>query len=388
LRGGVPGHRHVIAGVLRLQLAVAAGDRHELEFLVGLAVAGPLVDRRPGRGGVAIHVQAQRVVAHEPVIPGRVTAAGGLDTGLVDHRLRAGRPVVAADLHVAVEHVVVRGAGGHLGGAGVVVGVGVGERPHPGVLHHVVRHREVAGALVEVQRDGAVVVVHVVVLDHAARVGGQVVDAAAVVHDVLGVEDQVVGDGVVLQRSRGGVDGLVVVGAPVGVVLAAARVVDAPAPADVDPVVGQVVDLVVGDRRAGDIGGQDRGDLLEVGAHPAHVVVADRDVLVGHRRAARVVRVRLDTADHDPVGRLVGERVAGDGDGDVAGAQADPASVGVGVLPDAQPDLTQVGERVAAERDVRGRGYLYGSGYLVPVVADGLEELAARAARAQPVGRP
>src|ERR1019366_3060923 len=387
-------------GVLRLQLAVAAGDRHELEFLVGLAVAGRLVDRRPGRGGVAIPVQAQRVVAHEPVIPGREPAARGLDTGLVDHRLRAGRPVVAADLHVAAEHVVVRGAGGHLGGAavvpvpgegaavGVVVGVGVGERPHPGVLHHVVRHREVAGALVEVQRDGAVVVVHVVVLDHAARVGGQVVDAAAVVHDVLGVEDQVVGDGVVLQRSRGGVDGLVVVGAPVGVVLAAARVVDAPAPADVDPVVGQVIHLVVGDRRRGDVGGQDRGDLLVVGAHPAHVVVADRDVLVGHRRAARVVRVRLDTADHDPVGRLVGERVAGDGDGDVAGAQADPASVGVGVLPDAQPDLTQVGERVAAERDVRGRGYLYGSGYLVPVVADGLEELAARAARAQPVGRP
>src|ERR1017187_8396904 len=51
LRGGVPGRGHVVAGVLRLQLPVAAGDRHELELLVGLAVAGPLVDRRAARGG-------------------------------------------------------------------------------------------------------------------------------------------------------------------------------------------------------------------------------------------------------------------------------------------------------------------------------------------------
>src|SRR5207247_3473409 len=133
-----------------------------------------------------------------------------------------------------------------------------------------------------------------VVGDHRAGARGQVVDAAAVEHRVLGVVDQVVRDGVVLQRGGGAVDGLVGVRAPVDVVLAAARVVDAPAPADVDPVVGQVVALVVGDRRVGDVGGQDGGGLLVVGAHPADQVVADGDVLVGHLRVAGVVRVRLD----------------------------------------------------------------------------------------------
>src|ERR1039457_7146354 len=64
LRRGVPGHGHVVAGVLRLQLAVAAGDRQELELLVGLAVAGPLVDRRAGRGGVPEHVRAQGIAGH------------------------------------------------------------------------------------------------------------------------------------------------------------------------------------------------------------------------------------------------------------------------------------------------------------------------------------
>src|ERR1700752_594175 len=135
---------------------------------------------------------------------------------------------------------MVRRAGGDLRGAavvpvaadgvvaGVVVGVGVGERPHAGVLDHVAGDGEVAGALVQVQRDRGVVVVHVVVLDHRAGAGGQVVDAAAVVHHVLGVEDQVEGDRVVLQRGGRSVNRLVVVGAPVGVVLAAARVVHAP----------------------------------------------------------------------------------------------------------------------------------------------------------------
>src|ERR1022692_2197999 len=49
--GGIARYGEVIAGVLRLQLAVAARGGHELELLVGLAVAGPLVDRRAGRGG-------------------------------------------------------------------------------------------------------------------------------------------------------------------------------------------------------------------------------------------------------------------------------------------------------------------------------------------------
>src|SRR6185312_3741411 len=113
-------------------------------------------------------------------------------------------------------------------------------------------------------------------------------------------------------RGRRGVDRLEVVGAPVGVVLAAARVVHAPAPADVDAVVGQVVHLVVGNRRAGHVSGQDRGDLLVVGTHRGDVVIADHDVLVGHRRVARVVGVGLDSADHDAVAGVLAEHVAGD----------------------------------------------------------------------------
>src|SRR5581483_3484942 len=176
---------------------------------------------------------------------------------------------------------------------------------------------------------------------------------------------------------------LEVVGAPVGVVIAAARVVHAPAPADVDPVVGQVVDLVVADRRAGDVGGQHGRGFPVVGPAAADPVVADGDVLVGHRRVGRVVGIGLDPADRDPAARLGGERVAGDGD--VAGAQAHPAGVGVGVLADPESDLAQVGERVAAEGDVGGRGHLHRGGHLVPVLAGGLELRTAAAAAA--VGR-
>src|SRR5205807_89346 len=132
----------------------------------------------------------------------------------------------------------------------------------------------------------------------------------------------------------------------VDVVLAAAWVVHAPAPADVDPVIRQVVQLVMADRDLGDVGGQDGGDFLVVGADVRHVVVGDGDVLVGHRRVARVVSVGLDPADHDAVSGVVTERVAGNGD--AAGAQAGPAGVGVRVLPDPEPDLAKAGERVAA----------------------------------------
>src|SRR5579859_3685883 len=70
--GGAAGDRGVVAGVLRLQRAVAARGRPELELLVGLAVAGPLVDRRAAGGGVPGHVQAQAVVGYDqPVIAGR-----------------------------------------------------------------------------------------------------------------------------------------------------------------------------------------------------------------------------------------------------------------------------------------------------------------------------
>src|SRR5690242_10586734 len=61
LGGGAARDRQVLTGVPRLELAVAAGSRHELELLVGLSVAGPLVDRGAGGRAGAVHVQAQAV---------------------------------------------------------------------------------------------------------------------------------------------------------------------------------------------------------------------------------------------------------------------------------------------------------------------------------------
>src|ERR1017187_5462678 len=66
--GGIARYGEVVAGVLRLQLAVAARGGHELELLLGLAVAGPLVDRRARRAGVPGHVQAQPVVTDRHVV--------------------------------------------------------------------------------------------------------------------------------------------------------------------------------------------------------------------------------------------------------------------------------------------------------------------------------
>src|ERR1019366_5321060 len=161
------------------------------------------------------------------------------------------------------------------------------------------------------------------------------------------------------------------------------RVVDSPAPPDVDPVVGQVVGLVVADRGVRHVGREDRRGLLVVGTHPGHVVVADGDVLVGHLWVARVVRVRLDPAGHDPGAGVAGERVAGDGD--AAGAEPGAAGRRVSVVPHAQPDLAEPGERVAAEGDVAGRGDLHRRGRLRPLVTGGLEERATGTAGAQPV---
>src|SRR5579884_2589657 len=74
---GAVGHRDVLAGVLGLDLAVPAGGGHELELLVALPVAGPLIDRRTGTAGVAVHIQTQAVAGyHEAVITARESAAG------------------------------------------------------------------------------------------------------------------------------------------------------------------------------------------------------------------------------------------------------------------------------------------------------------------------
>src|ERR1017187_2474023 len=54
---GAAGYR--AAGFLRPQLAIAAAGGNELDLLVGLAIAGPLIDRRAGRAGVPVHIQTQ-----------------------------------------------------------------------------------------------------------------------------------------------------------------------------------------------------------------------------------------------------------------------------------------------------------------------------------------
>src|SRR5581483_3449599 len=110
-------HRHVVARVLSLELPVAAGGGNELELLVGLAVAGPLVDRRTGRGGVAEHVQAQVVAGDDKLVvaTGEATTTGlrrrqidceRVMRGLEGERHRDG---AAGTAHVLVED--------HLGGA-------------------------------------------------------------------------------------------------------------------------------------------------------------------------------------------------------------------------------------------------------------------------------
>src|SRR6185312_12899273 len=77
LGGGATGHGHVLAGVLDLQLAVAAGGRDELELLVRAVVARPLVDGRAGGGAVAVAVQAEAVADDgQRVVAGGVAAAG------------------------------------------------------------------------------------------------------------------------------------------------------------------------------------------------------------------------------------------------------------------------------------------------------------------------
>ncbi len=57
-----------------------------------------------------------------------------------------------------------------------------------------------------------------------------------------------------------------------------------------------------------------------------------------------MVRVRLDSTDHDAASGAVGERVAVDGD--VRGAESDAGGDGDGVVADPQADLTEVVTRV------------------------------------------
>src|ERR1039457_774004 len=133
LGGGVAGHGHVVAGVLGLKLAVAAGDRGELELLFGLAVTGPLVDRRPRRGGVPEHIQAQPVAGRgQPVIPGRepaATAARGTPDVGDQGAGRDGRAERAvADGGGALCGDTGRGSGRSRGDRGAVDGAGPGQR--------------------------------------------------------------------------------------------------------------------------------------------------------------------------------------------------------------------------------------------------------------------
>src|SRR6185437_5646233 len=68
--------RHVSTGVAGLELAVPARDRNELELLVSLAVAGPLVDLGARCAGVTGHVGAQAVAAYHGLVVARCYAPG------------------------------------------------------------------------------------------------------------------------------------------------------------------------------------------------------------------------------------------------------------------------------------------------------------------------
>src|SRR3954449_9473405 len=208
----------------------------------------------------------------------------------------------------------------------------------------------------------------------------QPVDAAAVVHLLHHVVHVVVGDLVIGRGRGGGIARLVVVEAPIGVVVTAAGVVRAPPVPDRDAGIRHVVDLVVGDRGVGDVGGQERDAVAVVHADVVHEVVADGDVPVGHPGVARMVGVGLHAAGEDRAGRDPGEDRTGHGD--AAGAEAHAARVGVGVVADADRYLAEVDELVAGEGDRAGCGHLHRGGHLAPARPGGLELRAAGAAGA------
>ncbi len=113
--------------------------------------------------------------------------------------------------------------------------------------------------------------------------------------------------------------------------VAAARVVGAPAVSDRHAGVGHVVDLVMGHVAARDVGGQNRDDAAVVQAEVMDPVVADGDVPVDHPLIAGVVRVGADTADHDAAGRAVSDLRPGHRD--VGGAQPTPLAWALASLP-------------------------------------------------------
>src|SRR5665647_3339535 len=105
--------------------------------------------------------------------------------------------------------------------------------------------------------------------------------------------------------------GVQTAGAVVG---AATGVVRAPAEPDVDPVVGEVADLVVGDGRPVHVGGQDSRHVHVVDRDRRHEVVVDHDVADGHPGIGRVVGIGADTADDDGTPGELGEQVVLDED--------------------------------------------------------------------------
>src|SRR5207237_5269164 len=98
---------------------------------------------------------------------------------------------------------------------------------------------------------------------------------------------------------------LVVIAAIDGAICrAATRIIRAPAPADVDSVIGRIGDVVVRDDGAGGISDEDRRLLAIIARDVADAVVADNNVANGHFRPGRMMRVRDNSTDHD---RAAGE---------------------------------------------------------------------------------
>src|SRR4051812_24935299 len=147
----------------------------------------------------------------------------------------------------------------------------------------------------------------VVLRDDGIRTGGEVVDRAAVVEQLLDVVDVVVRDACTpMQRGRviGEVLRIVVIAAPrIPVHGIAANIVDSPAPTDVDGVVGRVGDLVVKYQHTIDVGTEDGAVVVVDLAYGLDAIVDDRHVAIRQARIRRVMRVAADATGEDRAAR-------------------------------------------------------------------------------------
>src|SRR5262249_27480302 len=128
---------------------------------------------------------------------------------------------------------------------------GIRVQPAPlWIGNDVVTHGDISRAFIQVDPDASVIVENVVLGNHRAGTGGQVVDRSAIVKVFLGAMDPVVSDiHVAVSRRRvvNQVCGEVIAPEVESVVRIAMGVLDSPAISDIDGVVRNIRHLVVKD---------------------------------------------------------------------------------------------------------------------------------------------